>query len=65
MPSIAGRVLRADLSDPATLGAIVLFQCPPSRAGSCGQVKKLKGDTPEFQCPPSRAGSCGATSRVR
>ncbi len=38
-----------------------MFQCPPSRAGSCGSRTaaglKLR---PEFQCPPSRAGSCGA-----
>ncbi len=41
-----------------------MFQCPPSRAGSCGKFKPsatrrvLRDGV--FQCPPSRAGSCGS-----
>ncbi len=38
------------------------FQCPPSRAGSCGNIIDGRDDITwaiGFQCPPSRAGSCG------
>ncbi len=66
VPSIAGRVLRGEYCSPETADILFKFQCPPSRAGSCGADVSPYFDNViiEFQCPPSRAGSCGASSPV-
>ncbi len=61
VPSIAGRVLRVVRAFTGATRPGCMFQCPPSRAGSCGGAECCGNTTTgkEFQCPPSRAGSCG------
>ncbi len=65
MPSIAGRVLRALFTNDNHNKDTETFQCPPSRAGSCGfdGGPTIITGWVEFQCPPSRAGSCGRRCR--
>jgi hypothetical protein len=70
VPSIAGRVLRGVELRVNFLVGQLTFQCPPSRAGSCGGRSDICWaigiDVFQwFQCPPSRAGSCGSRASAR
>ncbi len=55
VPSIAGRVLRVNININDLRIALALFQCPPSRAGSCGsrsqKLKYLQRLTPTIRRP--------------